>query len=243
MLLGLPVGRLREVLRPRRLLEPPVVPRAGEEHRLAVVELEHRGRHGLEEPAVVRDEDDRGVERSQHALEPLERLDVEVVRRLVEQQQVGLRGERARERGARQLAAGEGRERPVEVVVREAEPAHDGRRAVAPVVAAGVLEPVPAPRSSGEASPRRGRRSPSPAPACGARPRRAARSAVPASTYSRSGLLLAPAAADRAARPARPSPTRARRRRASSRPRARAAASSCPRRSARRAPAGRGARP
>jgi hypothetical protein len=38
----------------------------------------------------VRDEDHRGVERAQHPLEPLERLDVEVVRRLVEQQQVGL---------------------------------------------------------------------------------------------------------------------------------------------------------
>ena len=53
----------------------------------------------------------------------------------------GCDGERARERGARQLAAREGRERPVEVVVGEAEPAHDAGGAVAPVVAAGVLEP------------------------------------------------------------------------------------------------------
>ena len=45
------------------------------------------------------------------ALEPLERLDVEVVGRLVEQQQVGVAGQRAGQRGARQLAAGEGRER------------------------------------------------------------------------------------------------------------------------------------
>ena len=46
---------------------------------------------------------------AQQLLEPLDRLDVEVVRRLVEQQQVGLRGERAGERGARQLAARERR--------------------------------------------------------------------------------------------------------------------------------------
>jgi hypothetical protein len=52
-----------------------------------------------------------GVERLQLALEPLEALDVEVVRRLVEQQQVGVAAERARERGARQLAAGERLER------------------------------------------------------------------------------------------------------------------------------------
>ena len=45
---------------------------------------------------------------SQHLLEPLERLDVEVVRRLVEQEQVGLRRQCARERRARQLAAREG---------------------------------------------------------------------------------------------------------------------------------------
>ena len=87
------------------------------------------------------DEDHRGVERRQLALEPLEALDVEVVRRLVEQQQVGIGGEGARERGARQLAAGERVERPVEVGVGEPEAADDRRRAVAPRPAACVLEP------------------------------------------------------------------------------------------------------
>ena len=61
------------------------------------------------------DEDDGGVDRGQLALEPLEALDVEVVRRLVEQQQVGVARERATERGARQLAARERLELPVEV--------------------------------------------------------------------------------------------------------------------------------
>ena len=108
-LLSLPRGRLRLVDRARRLLAPPDVPRAREVERLAAFQLEHRRRHRLEEPAVVRDEDHRGVECLQHPLEPFERLDVEVVRRLVEQQQVGLRRERPRERRARQLAAGERR--------------------------------------------------------------------------------------------------------------------------------------
>ena len=90
----------------------------------AALELEHRGAHGLEEPAVVGDEHDGGVDRGESLLEPLERRDVEVVRGLVEQQQVGVAGERARERAARELAAREGVQRPVEVVVLEAEPAH-----------------------------------------------------------------------------------------------------------------------
>ena len=133
--------RLRRSLRPRRPLEPPLVPRPREVEAAAALELEHRRRHRLEEPAVVRDEDDGGVDRRQLALEPLEALDVEVVRRLVEQQQVGVARERAAERGARQLAARERLELPVEVVVAEAEPAQHRRGAVAPVPAAGVLEP------------------------------------------------------------------------------------------------------
>ena len=88
----------------------------------------------------MRDEDHGGVERLQLALEPLEAGDVEVVRRLVEEEQVGVAAERARERRARQLAARERAQRPVEVVVGEAEPAEDGGRTVAPAVAAGVLE-------------------------------------------------------------------------------------------------------
>ena len=86
------------------------------------------------------DEDDGRVEREQRLLEPLERLDVEVVRRLVEQQQVGLGGERAGERAARELAAGEGLQRAVEVGVGEPEAVDDRARALAPAVAAGGLE-------------------------------------------------------------------------------------------------------
>ena len=88
----------------------------------------------------MRDEDHAGVERGERRLEPLQVGDVEVVGGLVEEQQVGVPGQRPSERGARELAAGEGRQRPVEVVVREAEPADDGGGARAPVPAAGMLE-------------------------------------------------------------------------------------------------------
>src|SRR5205823_13174690 len=54
--------------------------------------------------------------------------------------QVRIARERPRERRARELAAGERLQRPVEVGIAEAEAAQDRRRALAPVVAAGVLE-------------------------------------------------------------------------------------------------------
>ena len=107
----------------------------------AGLELEHGGADRLQEPAVVRDEHDGGVERLQVALQPLERLDVEVVGGLVEQQQVGVAGQRAGERGAGQLAAAERLEAAVEVLVAEAEAVQRGVDALAPGVAAGVLEP------------------------------------------------------------------------------------------------------
>ena len=53
-------------------------------------------------------EDDGGVERCQPVLEPLERGDVEVVGGLVEQQQVRIAREGARQRAASELAAAEG---------------------------------------------------------------------------------------------------------------------------------------
>ena len=86
-------------------------------------------------------EDDGGVEGGQSVLEPLEGGDVEVVRGLVEQQEIRVAGEGARQRAASELAAAECAEGAVEVGVLEAEAAHRGHRLLAPVVAAGVLEP------------------------------------------------------------------------------------------------------
>ena len=138
------------MLCPRRLLPAPDVPLSREVDRAPAVELEDGRRQRLEEPAVVGDEDHRGVDRAQQLLEPLDRLDVEVVGGLVEQQEVGLRGERAAERGPRELAARERRQGPVEVGVGEPEPPDDRGRPVAPVVAAGVLEPGLRGRVAGE---------------------------------------------------------------------------------------------
>ena len=89
----------------------------------------------------MRHQDDRGVETRQVLFEPLERLDVEVVRRLVEQEQIGIAGEHPPERRARQLAARERAERTVEIrVVAEPEPVERRQRPIAPAVAASVLE-------------------------------------------------------------------------------------------------------
>jgi hypothetical protein len=55
--------------------------------------------------AVVRDHDDGGVALVQHVLQPADGVDVEVVGRLVEQQDVGVGEERLRQQHA-QLEAG-----------------------------------------------------------------------------------------------------------------------------------------
>ncbi len=86
------------------------------------------------------DEDDRGVEVDEVGLEPLQRGDVEVVGGLVEEQQVGSAGQRPRQRGAGQLATGEGREPPLGLLGVEAEPAQDFQHPVTPAVAAARFE-------------------------------------------------------------------------------------------------------
>ncbi len=171
------------------------------------------------------------------------RLDVEVVRRLVEQQQVGVAAERARERRARQLAAREGAQRPVEALVGEAEAAHDRGRVVAPAVAARVLEPRLRLASSGSSSPGRGRRPPSPARApCSSSSSRdeVARAREHVLAQRDVALDRRPLVVQRDARALLR--TRARRRASRSRRRGSGAASSCRRRSGRRARRGRGAR-
>ena len=86
----------------------------------------------------------------QLALEPLEARHIEVVRWLVEQDQIGVTGQCARERRPRQLPAREGCEPPVEVLVAKAQSPGDRARVVAPGVAAGVLEPCLGARVGGE---------------------------------------------------------------------------------------------
>ncbi len=86
------------------------------------------------------DEDDRGVERLELSFEPFETLDVEMVRRFVEKEQVRINRERAGKRCARQLPTGERLELSLEVVVAEAEPTRRLGDTVTPVPASGVLQ-------------------------------------------------------------------------------------------------------
>ena len=89
----------------------------------------------------MRDEDDACVARGELLLEPFQAVRIEVVGRLVEQQDVRVAGQSARERGPRQLTARERREGPREVGVREPEAAQRARHPLAPAVPSRVVEP------------------------------------------------------------------------------------------------------
>ena len=75
-------------------------------------------------------------------LEPFDRPDVQVVGRLVEQQQVRVRDHEARERGAGLLPAGDRRGRARPLVAREAEPGQGLVHALVERVAAEDVEAV-----------------------------------------------------------------------------------------------------
>ena len=88
----------------------------------------------------MRDEQDRARKIGQLALEPIEALEVEMVGRLVEQQNVWLGRQGARECGAGQLAPGERRQLAVHVAVFEAEATQDRLDVHAPAVATSLVE-------------------------------------------------------------------------------------------------------
>ena len=66
----------------------------------AVVEFGHAVHHGVDEVAIVADQDDGSGVLAQEALEPLDRCQVEVVGRLVEEEQVRVGEQQATERHA-----------------------------------------------------------------------------------------------------------------------------------------------
>ncbi len=88
---------------------------------LALVDLGDVVDEVLHERTVVADEDDRALVGTQEALDPGDRLEVEVVGRLVEQEHVGLAEQQLRERKAHLPAAGELVGEPLEVRLLEAE--------------------------------------------------------------------------------------------------------------------------
>ena len=76
----------------------------------------------VEEPAIVRDHDGAAGEVEQRLLERAQRVDVEVVRRLVEQQHVAAAAQQLREVHAVALAAGEVADALLLVAALEVEP-------------------------------------------------------------------------------------------------------------------------
>ena len=88
---------------------------------LEVVKLDPTNLHGplgerVQEHAVVRDEQDGPRMVNEEGFQPLDALDVQVVRRLVEQQQVGLHQEEFRQLDAHFPSAAEFRHRPSHVL-------------------------------------------------------------------------------------------------------------------------------
>ena len=86
------------------------------------------------------DQDEGARVVGEEAFEPLHRVDVEVVGGLVEQQEVGVGEQRARQRDARELAAGQRQEVAVEHLVGQAEALDDAAQAAAVGVASRRLE-------------------------------------------------------------------------------------------------------
>ena len=88
----------------------------------------------------MRDQHDGGAELADGALQPLDRVEVEMVGGLVEQQHVGPRHQRPGQRRPRQLAAGESAQRARELLLSDAEAAQHPLEPGAPGVAAGALQ-------------------------------------------------------------------------------------------------------
>ena len=87
-------------------------------------------------------DEQRAVPSPEVLLEPLDRPDVEVVRRLVEEQQVRVRDHEPGERRPRLLAARQRRRRPAPLVAREPEAGQRLVDALVERVAAEDVEPV-----------------------------------------------------------------------------------------------------
>ena len=108
-------------------------------HREAVgAEVGDRRDHPVQEIAVVRDHDHGPVVAGQEVLQPGERGEIQVVGRLVQQQERRRQQEQPRQRRPHAPAAGKLRQRPMQLVGPEAEPAQDAAR--------GRLEPIAAER-------------------------------------------------------------------------------------------------
>jgi hypothetical protein len=129
----------RELQRPLAL-ELRVVP--GVRHELALVDVHDAVDHAVEEIAVVGDEEQRAGVFAEPVLEPQHRVQVEVIGRLVEQQEIGAAHERLREVEPHAPPPGKGRHRVAVARFHESESRKECGRARSRAVAADVFEPV-----------------------------------------------------------------------------------------------------
>ena len=106
----------------------------------AARKLEDARGHAVEEVTVVRDDQHAARIILQEALEPLDHVDVEMVRRLVEEQKIRLAQQRLRQADARLLAAGEVRDILLEVLFGETEAKGHAADAALVIVAAEQFE-------------------------------------------------------------------------------------------------------
>ena len=140
--LGLVARARLEQLAPGLALDQEVVVVA-RVHREAVgAEVGDRGDHPVQEIAVVRDHDHGPVVAGQEVLQPGEGGEVQVVGRLVQQQQRWRQQEQPRQRRPHAPAAGKLRQRAMQLVGPEAEAAQDGARRRLEPIAAERLEAV-----------------------------------------------------------------------------------------------------
>ena len=140
------------VREPRLLLLEPAGVVALVRDPLAAVELEDPAGDVVEEVAVVGDGDDGARVVGEEALEPGDRLGVEVVRRLVEEQQVGRRQQQPAERDAAALAAGQRRDVAVAARAGAARPSRGRALVEVPGVVPRRSAPAPSPAPSSSAS-------------------------------------------------------------------------------------------
>src|SRR5207249_2128394 len=98
------------------------------------VEGDDHGGHGLEHEAIVGDEDASAVELRQALLEHLERRDIEIVGRLVEDEEVRGLAHQTRDVDPRLLAARQAADRELELLELEQEPLGPGVNVNAPAL-------------------------------------------------------------------------------------------------------------
>ncbi len=120
--------RRHHLLLPRRLLPQVIIIVSPVAMHLGVRDLQDGVRQRVEEGAVVRDHQNRPRIAPQVVLKPQQRLQIQVVRRLVQQQQVRLLHQQARQVRAHHPAAAQRARAAVEVALAEGQPAQDALR-------------------------------------------------------------------------------------------------------------------